>query len=114
MIWRRYGGWWDGEYDRLLPDTRENEAKEWVELSGGLDNVIKKALINLESEKFSLATHLIEVAYYADKNNEEVHLAREKIYSAISQVQDSSMARNIFNHASLASSEMKRDLASED
>ena len=65
MIWRRYGGWWDGEYDRLLPDTRENEAKEWVELSGGLDNVIKKALINLESEKFSLATHLIEVAYYA-------------------------------------------------
>tara|TARA_Y200000002_G_C22682817_1_gene664774 strand:+ start:1731 stop:3032 length:1302 start_codon:yes stop_codon:yes gene_type:complete len=114
MIWRRYGGWWDGEYDRLLPDTRENEAKEWVELSGGLDNIIKKALINLESQKFSLATHLIEVAYYADKNNEEVHLAREKIYSAISQVQDSSMARNIFNHASLASSEKKRDLASED
>ena len=27
MIWRRYGGWWDGEYDRLFPTPRSEEAK---------------------------------------------------------------------------------------
>ena len=114
MIWRRYGGWWDGEYDRLLPDTRENEAKEWVELSGGIDEIINKALDNLSNKKYKLAAHLIEVAFYADKKNEKLHNARKEIYAALSNEQESSMARNIFNHANLASSEMKRDLASED
>ena len=114
MIWRRYGGWWDGEYDRLLPDSRENEAQEWVELSGGIDAIINKALDNLTNKKYELAAHLIEVAYYADKRNEKLHEARKKIYAALSEEQDSSMARNIFNHANLASNELKRDLASED
>ena len=114
MIWRRYGGWWDGEYDRLLPDTRENEAKEWVELSGGIDAIINKALDNLNNKKYKLAAHLIEVAYYADKKNKKLHDARKEIYVALSKEQDSSMARNIFNHANLASNELKRDLASED
>ena len=114
MIWRRYGGWWDGEYDRLLPDTRENEAKEWVELSGGIDAIINKALNNLKNKKYKLAAHLIEVAYYADKKNEKLHDARKEIYAALSEEQDSSMARNIFNHANLASNELKRDLASDD
>ena len=113
MIWKRYGGWWDGEYDRLLPDTRENEAKEWVDLCGGIDLIIDKALKNLSKKKFELAAHLIEVAYYADKQNKKLHTARKEIYSAFSKVQDSSMARNILNHAALSSNEQKRDLASE-
>ena len=48
------------------------------------------------------------------KENEKLHNARKEIYAALSNEQESSMARNIFNHANLASSEMKRDLASED
>tara|TARA_B100000161_G_C33524275_1_gene402727 strand:+ start:32 stop:187 length:156 start_codon:yes stop_codon:yes gene_type:complete len=47
------------------------------------------------------------------KKNEKLHDARKKIYAALSEEQDSSMARNIFNHANLASNELKRDLASE-
>ena len=113
MIWKRYGGWWDGEYDRLLPDTRENEAKEWVDLCGSVDLIIDKALENLSKKKFELAAHLIEVAYYADKQNKKLHAARKEIYSSFSKIQDSSMARNILNHAALSSNEQKRDLASE-
>ena len=113
MIWKRYGGWWDGEYDRLLPDTRENEAKEWVDLCGGTDLIIDKALENLRKKKIELAAHLIEVAYYADKQNKKLHAARKEIYSSFSKIQDSSMARNILNHAALSSNEQKRDLASE-
>ena len=27
MVWRRYGGWWDGEYDRLLPALKKKNLK---------------------------------------------------------------------------------------
>ena len=41
----------------------------------------------------------------------KVHALRKEIYGAYSSVQESSMARNILNHASLASAKEKRDLA---
>ncbi len=111
MIWRRYGGWWDGEYDRLMPDTREKEAAEWIKLSGGLARVLQRSKELLNEGDLKLAAHLIEVAFYSAKDNKEIHEIREIIYREISLVQDSSMARNIYNHASLASKENKRDLA---
>ena len=114
MVWRRYGGWWDGEYDRLLPSPREEEALAWVELSGGVDSIIKKALKCNKDKKHKLAAHLIETAFHADPKNKEIHKAREKIFKEFSLTQESSMARNILNHASLASRKLKRDLAESD
>ena len=114
MVWRRYGGWWDGEYDRLLPSPREEEALAWVELSGGTDSIIKKALKFNKDKKHKLAAHLIETVFHADPKNKEIHKAREKIFKEFSLTQESSMARNILNHASLASRKLKRDLAESD
>ena len=111
MIWRRYGGWWDGEYDRLLPSSRNEEAAEWINLSGGVEKVIEKALELTAQDKSSIAANLIETAYHAEPDNEEVHAARSHIYSEFSKKQSSSMGRNILNHASLASAKGKRDLA---
>ena len=111
MIWRRYGGWWDGEYDRLLPAKRSEESKVWMELVGGIEIVIDKALEMSSQGKDKIAAHLIETAFYADETNESVHKARKAIYGNFSIKQDSSMARNILNHASLASGQNKRDLA---
>ena len=111
MIWRRYGGWWDGEYDRLLPAKRNEEAKVWIDLVGGIELVIDKALKMSSQGKDKIAAHLIETAFYADETNENVHKARKAIYENFSIKQDSSMARNILNHASLASGQNKRDLA---
>ena len=111
MVWRRYGGWWDGEYDRLLPSSRNEEAAEWINLSGGVEKVIEKALELTTQDKNSIAANLIETAYHAEPDNEEVHAARSHIYSEFSKKQSSSMGRNILNHASLASAKGKRDLA---
>ena len=111
MIWRRYGGWWDGEYDRLFPAPRKDEALAWVELSGGIDKIISKALENLNNGDFRVAAQLIETAYHADTNNKKMHVARSKIYREFSLKQSSSMGRNILNHASMASDKGKRDLA---
>ena len=27
MVWRRYGGWWDGEFDNLLPAPKADQAR---------------------------------------------------------------------------------------
>ena len=111
MIWRRYGGWWEGEYDRLFPAKRSDEASLWIELVGSLDHVITKAIELNQQSNHRLAVHLIETAFYADPNNDKVHEARDKIYADFSLNQTSSMGRNILNHASLASKEGLRDLA---
>ena len=110
MIWRRYGGWWDGEYDRLLSETREKESQEWVKLAGGIKKVCDRALELSNQGKHSLACHLIETAMYHEPENHEMHKIRTIIYKEYSKQQTSSMARNILNHASLASLEGKRDL----
>ena len=42
-VWRRYGGWYDGEPDNLLPAPRAEQAAEWVALAGGLEAVLARA-----------------------------------------------------------------------
>jgi alkyl sulfatase BDS1-like metallo-beta-lactamase superfamily hydrolase len=114
MIWRRYGGWWDGEYDNLLPEPKARQATEWIELAGGVESVLARALQLLQNDEAALACHLVEMAYHASPDSARVHEVRAEIYQGNSALQTSSMARNILNHAALASAEGKRDLASSD
>lgn len=111
MIWRRYGGWWDGEYDTLLPASKADQAKAWVALAGGVSTVVARALTVLDDQP-AVAAHLIETALHAQPDDPEVHSARATIYRTRSAAQRASMARNIFNHAALSSDAGVRDLAS--
>jgi len=111
MVWRRYGGWWDSEYDTLLPAPKAEIAATWVDLAGGIESIIDRAERELQ-ENPEIAAHLIECAYHAAPENAAVHAARAKIYRFRAAQQMSSMARNIFNHAALSSDAGIRDLAS--
>jgi alkyl sulfatase BDS1-like metallo-beta-lactamase superfamily hydrolase len=113
-VWRRYGGWWDGEPDNLLPAPRAEQAAEWVSLAGGVDNVLARATELQAQGELRLATHLIEMAVLAHPDSQSVHDLRASIYSERSATQVSSMARNILNHAALASGQMKRDMAGDE
>jgi len=112
-IWRLYGGWYDGEPDNLLPAPRAEQAREWVRLAGGVENVMARAQALADAGDLRLACHLVEYAVLAHPESTEAHQIRARIYRARSQQQESSMARNILNHASLASEKGKRDLAGE-
>jgi len=109
-VWRLYGGWHDGEPDNLMPAPRAQQAKEWVDLAGGLDGVLERALELHDAGDLRLACHIIEFAVLAEPASKEAHRLRGKIYTARSEQQTSSMARNIMGHAALASAEGKRDL----
>lgn len=112
-VWRLYGGWYEGEPDNLLPAPRAEQAREWIALSGGLDPVLKRVQELHDAGNLRLACHLVEYAVIAEPNSKEAHSLRADVYSARSRLQESSMARNILNHAALASAQGKRDLAGE-
>ncbi len=112
-IWRLYGGWYDGEPDNLLPAPRAEQAREWVDLAGGLDRVLERAAKLMTDGNLRLACHIIEYAVLAAPSSSEAHALRADIYAARSKGEESSMSRNILNHAALASREGKRDLAGE-
>lgn len=112
MVWRRYGGWWDGEFDTLLPASKSALAEEWIKLAGGVEAILNRARSLAQRGEYALACHLIETAQHAAPQDAAVHEARALIYRGYSAEQSSSMARNILNHAALSSEQRKRDLAS--
>jgi alkyl sulfatase BDS1-like metallo-beta-lactamase superfamily hydrolase len=112
-VWRRFGGWWDGQPDLLLPAPREQQAREWVAMAGGVGAVLERAQALAEDCDLRMACHLVEFAVLAEPSSAQVHEARTSIYRRRSADQVSSMARNILNHAALASEQGRRDLAGE-
>jgi alkyl sulfatase BDS1-like metallo-beta-lactamase superfamily hydrolase len=81
-----------------------------VALAGGVDNVLARVRALLDESKLQLACHLVEYAIMADPSA-KVHELRREVYEERSKRESSSMARNILNHAALASAKEKRDLA---
>jgi glyoxylase-like metal-dependent hydrolase (beta-lactamase superfamily II) len=110
-VWRRYGGWYEGEPDQLLPAPRRQQAGEWVSLAGGVDAVLARARALANAGDHRMACHLVEFAVLADPASTLAHELRRDIYSARAAQQSSSMARNILNHAAHASAQGRRDLA---
>jgi alkyl sulfatase BDS1-like metallo-beta-lactamase superfamily hydrolase len=113
-VWRRYGGWHDGEPDHLLPSPRRELATEWVRLAGGVDAVLARAVAlaaEATPQALQLACHLIEDAVIASGGSAAVHQAREQIYRARAMGEESSMARNLLLHAAESSKLGLRDHA---
>jgi alkyl sulfatase BDS1-like metallo-beta-lactamase superfamily hydrolase len=110
-IWRLYGGWYEGEPDNLLPAPRAEQARAWVDLAGGEANVLARVRALQSEGNLRLACHLVEYAVLADPSSNDAHALRAEIYAERSKGEESSMSRNILNHAALASQQGKRDLA---
>lgn len=110
-IWRLYGGWYEGEPDNLLPAPRAEQAKEWVALAGGIEKVLDRAAQLKAEGNLRLAAHLVEYAVIAEPESATAHELRAAVYAARAALAESSMERNILNHAALASRQGKRDLA---
>lgn len=109
-VWRRYGGWYDGEPDNLLPAPRAEQAAEWVRLAGGVDAVLARVDELLNSDNARLASHLIEFAALAAPNAAAVHELRSRVYRARAAGDPTLMSRAIFLHAATSSEVGKRDL----
>jgi len=97
-VWRRYGGWWDGNPARLLPPRDAALAAEIAALAGGADALAARAR-TVAADDLALACQLVEWAYQAVPTNRQVADARRELYQRRADRETSLMARSIFGAA---------------
>lgn len=95
-IWRRYGGWYDGNPAHLLPAPEARLAAELAGLCGGARRMMERAQELLEKDELALACHLVELAAQAAPADPEVRAARAAIYRRRGEAATSLMARGVF------------------
>lgn len=81
MVIKRHTGWWDDVPSHWSPAPREVEAKAIVDLAGGVDSVVERAL-ELTSTDVQLASHLIDWAWSAKPGDPSVQQAVIDVYLA--------------------------------
>ena len=98
-IWRFYGGWYDGNPAHLKPASDAALAGEIVSLAGGAAQLAARADALLRANDPRLAGHLIEWAYAAAPDNNEIAAIRTRILDTRAAEETSLMARGIFSEA---------------
>lgn len=104
-LWRRYGGWYDGNPARLKPAPDAVLAAAVAELAGGARVLADAALRARDSGDLRLAGHLAEMATGADPESAELHRIRAEVYQSRAEAEESLMARGIFGEAAERSRE---------
>lgn len=102
-VWRRYGGWWDGNPARLLPPRDAALAAEVAALAGGAGPLAERARLVADAGDLALACQLVEWALQAAPDDATVAAARKAIYARRAEAEPSLMARSIFTAASSGS-----------
>ena len=102
-IWRRYGGWWDGNPANLLPAADAVLAAELAELAGGPGVLADRALALSGSDPsdgaLRLAAHLAELAWLAAPEDPAIREVRRTVFGARAAAASSTMARGVFSWA---------------
>lgn len=99
-IWRRYGGWYDGNPARLKPPPDVAVAREMAALAGGVGALVARAVACTGAGDHRMACHLAELAVQAAPDDRAAHEARVEAYRARRGTETSLMAKGIFGWAS--------------
>ncbi|MBK6310250.1 MAG: hypothetical protein IPF42_06585 [Candidatus Microthrix sp.] len=102
-IWRRFGGWWDGNAASLKPPTRAAVGGELLGLAGGADPVITRAQALADDGELALACELVELVSRALPDDAAVHEARAGLYQRRRDAELSLMAKGIYAAAARSS-----------
>jgi len=104
-IWRRFGGWYDGNPANLKPAPEARLAEEVAALAGGAARLAQRAGELAAAGELRLAGHLAELAALAAPGDPGVHARRAEVFAARAAAERSTMARGIFASAARESQE---------
>ncbi len=127
-VWRRYGGWWDGNPATLKPAPERALAAEVAALAGGPQVLAARAVALCEQaaavaaaaspppaglvladppgdELLRLAGHLAEMAWLADPADRAVAAARQRVFAQRADTASSTMSTGVFRWAASESGE---------
>ncbi|WP_433888430.1 alkyl sulfatase dimerization domain-containing protein [Streptomyces sp. CA-111067] len=111
-LWRRYGGWYDGDPAALRPAPRAELAAEVAELAGGPQALARRALLLAKDGDLRLAGHLAEFAALAaapgSAEHAEAHQARAQVMESLAADSPSFMAKSIYGWAASQSQAASR------
>lgn len=119
-VWRRYGGWWDGNPATLKPAPERALAEELAELAGGAGVLADRALAlvaaagvdpghppaapgDAAERAFRLAGHLAELAWLAAPDDPGVQEVRRQVFTRRADAASSTMAHGVFSWAARTS-----------
>jgi alkyl sulfatase BDS1-like metallo-beta-lactamase superfamily hydrolase len=98
-VWRRYGGWWDGDPATLKPAPAATLAAEVAALAGGAHALAKRGEEVAEAGDLRLACHLVEMAGLAAPEDHEVQTIRAEVYERRRLAETSLMAKGVYASA---------------
>jgi alkyl sulfatase BDS1-like metallo-beta-lactamase superfamily hydrolase len=98
-VWRRYGGWWDGDPSTLKPAPATRLAVEMASLAGGALALAQRADELASAGDLRLACHLAEQAGLAAPEDHAVQTIRADVYERRRKAETSLMAKGIFASA---------------
>jgi len=121
-VWRRYGGWWDGNPATLKPAPETALARELAELSGGAGALAGRALALVDGADrapdpdadLRLAGHLAELAWLATPDDPAVAAARTTVFTRRAEAATSTMAKGVFRWAARESGTTRHGPASDE
>ncbi len=98
-VWRRYGGWWDGDPATLKPAPAASLAAEVASLAGGALALATRGEALAEAGDLRLACHLVELAGLAAPEDHAVQGIRAAVYERRRKAEHSLMAKGIYASA---------------
>jgi alkyl sulfatase BDS1-like metallo-beta-lactamase superfamily hydrolase len=98
-VWRRYGGWWDGDPSHLKPASAAVLAVELATMAGGAGRLAARAVEVAGTGDLRLACHLVELAAQAAPEDPSVHEVRADLYERRRRQETSLMTKGIFASA---------------
>ncbi|WP_341720571.1 alkyl sulfatase dimerization domain-containing protein [Micromonospora sp. FIMYZ51] len=107
-VWRRYGGWYDGDPSALKPAPRAALAIELAGLVGGARRLADRAVELAGAGDLALAGHLVEWAALSSPDDPDVQRMRAQVFGALEAAAPSLMARGIYGWA-VAESQARAD-----
>lgn len=98
-VWRRYGGWWDGDPANLKPAPHAELSAELARLAGGAEALARRAEELVAAGDLRLACHLAELAGAAAPDDRTVHEIRAAVFRARRDAELSLMSKGIYASA---------------
>lgn len=98
-VWRRYGGWWDGDPATLKPAPAATLAAEVASLAGGALALAQRGEAVAAAGDLRLACHLVELAGLAAPEDHDVQTIRAEVYERRRLAEPSLMAKGVYASA---------------
>ncbi|KAM0323336.1 hypothetical protein ACHAQA_008928 [Verticillium albo-atrum] len=95
-IYQRYSGWFDGNPAHLREHTPVERAKRYVELAGGLTQILTKGREAFDAGDFRWAAEVLNHAVFADPENSDARNLLADVYEQLGYGSENGTWRNFF------------------